>query len=238
MAVDRNKDVVRGFITEVLSAGQLARIDEFLAPNYVNRAFGVNLPSFKEMLQGLSAALPERRFDIEELIAEGNAQLKDPNGSITRADRLEALDDFRDAFVQSLSVVTHDDTRIAADKAVRREGNVTEFERGRFTPCKNDAGMPPLWCLSAARIVHEGCRKVVNQYLTLQPVLPQSEGDHVTVPAGFDAQRTRLTGNVAGQPPYTGTLRHHGWVTTEVKFPSVSPAMDPRVLAPAEVELA
>ena len=32
MAVDRNKDVVRGFITEVLSAGQLARIDEFLAP--------------------------------------------------------------------------------------------------------------------------------------------------------------------------------------------------------------
>ncbi len=54
-----------------------------------------------------------------------------------------------------LSVVTQDDTRIAADKAVRREGNVTEFERGRFTPCKNDAGMPPLWCLSAARIVHD-----------------------------------------------------------------------------------
>ena len=93
--------------------------------------------------------------NLNKLIAEGNAQLKDPNGSITRADRLEALDDFRDAFVQSLSVVTRDDTRIAADKAVRREGNVTEFERGRFTPCKSDAGMPPLWCLSAARIVHD-----------------------------------------------------------------------------------
>ena len=93
--------------------------------------------------------------NLNKLIAQGNAQLKDPNGSITRADRLEALDDFRDAFVQSLSVVTQDETRIAADKAVRREGNVTEFERGRFTPCKNDAGMPPLWCLSAARIVHD-----------------------------------------------------------------------------------
>ena len=93
--------------------------------------------------------------NLNKLIAEGNAQLKDPNGSITRADRLEALDDFRDAFIQSLSVVTQDETRIAADKAVRREGNVTEFERGRFTPCKNDAGMPPLWCLSAARIVHD-----------------------------------------------------------------------------------
>ena len=83
--------------------------------------------------------------NLNKLIAAGNAQLKDPNGSVTRADRLEALDDFRDAFVQSLSMVTHDETRIAADKAVRREGNVTEFERGRFTPCRNDAGMPPLW---------------------------------------------------------------------------------------------
>ena len=39
---------------------------------------------------------------VNKLVAEGNAQLKDPNGSITRADRFEALDDFRDAFVQSL----------------------------------------------------------------------------------------------------------------------------------------
>jgi LPS-assembly protein len=89
------------------------------------------------------------------LIAEGNAQLKDPNGSITRADRFEALDDFRDAFIQSLSVVTSDDTRIAAERASRREGNITEYERARFTPCKNDPGVPPLWCISAARITHD-----------------------------------------------------------------------------------
>ncbi len=92
---------------------------------------------------------------VNKLFAEGNAQLKDPNGSITRADRMEALDDFRDAFIQSLSVVTRDETRIAADNAIRREGNVTEFQRGRFTPCRNDPGTPPLWCLAAARIVHD-----------------------------------------------------------------------------------
>jgi hypothetical protein len=115
---------------------------------------------------------------------------------------------------------------------LQREGRFVDFLQ------ENVAAFSDAEVGAAARIVHEGCRKVVNQYLTLQPVLPQSEGDRVTVPAGFDAQRTRLTGNVAGQPPYNGTLRHHGWVTTEVKFPSVSPAMDPRVLAPAEVELA
>jgi predicted SnoaL-like aldol condensation-catalyzing enzyme len=73
MATDQNKDVVRRFITEVLSGGQLDRVDELLAPSYVNRAFGVDLPGFKGMLPGLAAVLPERRFDIEELIAEGNA---------------------------------------------------------------------------------------------------------------------------------------------------------------------
>src|SRR6185295_12306280 len=76
---------------------------------------------------------------VNKLIAEGNAQLKDPNGSITRADRFEV----------------RDDTRIAADRASRREGNVTEYERGKFTPCKNDPGVPPLWCISAARIIHD-----------------------------------------------------------------------------------
>jgi ketosteroid isomerase-like protein len=73
MATDQNKEVVRRFINEVLSGGNLDRLDEVLAPNYVNRAFGVDLPAFKGMLPGLVAALPERRFDIEELIAEGDA---------------------------------------------------------------------------------------------------------------------------------------------------------------------
>ena len=87
MATDRNKDVVRRFITEVLSGGRLDRVDELLAPNYVNRAFDADLPAFKEMLAGLAAALPERRFDVEELIAEADAvvarftfETRDPGG--------------------------------------------------------------------------------------------------------------------------------------------------------------
>jgi predicted SnoaL-like aldol condensation-catalyzing enzyme len=73
MATDNNKDVVRRFVKEVLAGGQLDRIDELVAPGYVNRAFGVGLEAFKGMLAGLSAALPDRRFDIEDLVAEGDA---------------------------------------------------------------------------------------------------------------------------------------------------------------------
>jgi predicted SnoaL-like aldol condensation-catalyzing enzyme len=87
MATDQNKDVVRQFITDVLSGGRLDRIDELLAPGYVNRTFDVDRSAFKEMLAGLVAALPERRFDVEELIAEGDAvvarftaEMRDPGG--------------------------------------------------------------------------------------------------------------------------------------------------------------
>jgi LPS-assembly protein len=46
------------------------------------------------------------------LVAEGNTQLKDPDGAVTRADRFEAPEDFRDAFVQSLSLTATGNIRI------------------------------------------------------------------------------------------------------------------------------
>ncbi|MFN3869497.1 MAG: LPS-assembly protein LptD, partial [Hyphomicrobiaceae bacterium] len=91
----------------------------------------------------------------QTLTAVGNVVLKEPNGNVVRADRYTLTDDFRDGFVQSLSVVARDDTRIAAERATRRDGDVTEFTNGRFTPCKSEGGMPPLWCISAARVIHD-----------------------------------------------------------------------------------
>ncbi len=114
---------------------------------------------------------------------------------------------------------------------LQREGRLIDFLR-EDVAAFSDADIG-----AAARVVHAGSRKVIDQYLTLEPVLKDAEGATVTVPAGFDAERIRLTGNVAGQPPFRGSLKHHGWVATAVRLPQVSPALDPRVIAPAEVEL-
>lgn len=114
---------------------------------------------------------------------------------------------------------------------LQREGRLIDFLQEDVTSFSDaDVG-------AAARVVHAGCRKVLTEHLALEPVLKDSEGASVMVPGGFDAQRIRLTGNVTGQPPFRGTLKHHGWVTTNVRLPVVSDAMDPRVVAPAEVEL-
>ena len=96
------------------------------------------------------------------LTAVGNVTLKEPQGNIVRADRYTLTDDFRDGFVQSLRITSKDQSTITAEQATRREGNVTEFRNGRFTPCKSDAGTPPLWCVSAAKIIHDQNAKTIS----------------------------------------------------------------------------
>jgi len=90
---------------------------------------------------------------------------------------------------------------------------------------------------AAVRVVHEGCRKTLSQHFTIEAVRAEPEGTRVTLPGGFDAAAVRLTGNVLGQPPFTGSLTHKGWRVTEVGLPKVASGHDLRILAPAEVEL-
>jgi hypothetical protein len=58
-----------------------------------------------------------------------------------------------------------------------------------------------------------------------------------TLEPGFDAAALRLTGNVVGEPPFTGTLTHKGWVAMETKLPKLAAGHNVKILAPAELEL-
>lgn len=90
---------------------------------------------------------------------------------------------------------------------------------------------------AAARVVHEGCKRAVDEHFDLEPVHDAEEGESVTVEEGFDAAEIRITGNVVGDPPFEGVLQHRGWRSTKVKLPKIVEEHDVSVLAPAEVEL-
>ncbi len=90
---------------------------------------------------------------------------------------------------------------------------------------------------AAARVVHGGCRKLLAEHFTLAPVRAEAEGSRITLAAGFDAAAVRLTGNVVGQAPFTGTLSHRGWQVTEVRLPQLTDARAAAIIAQAEVEL-
>lgn len=90
---------------------------------------------------------------------------------------------------------------------------------------------------AAARIVHQGCRRVLEQHLQIAPVCEAAEGSRLTLERGFDAAAFRPTGNVVGDPPFVGTLVHRGWRVVQMRLPEVASTHDLDVLAAAEVEL-
>jgi len=90
---------------------------------------------------------------------------------------------------------------------------------------------------AAARVVHEGCRKVLREHFSIAPVRTEAEGSRVTLAAGFDAAAMRLTGNVVGQAPFTGTLGHRGWRVDDVRLPQLTDHKAAAIVAQAEVEL-
>ena len=90
---------------------------------------------------------------------------------------------------------------------------------------------------AAARIVHGGCRKVLAQYMKLEPVMEQAEQTRVSVPSEFDASEIRLTGRISGQGPFSGTLMHRGWRVADIELPTLAHGHNVRIIAPAEVEV-
>ena len=113
---------------------------------------------------------------------------------------------------------------------LQEQGRLVDFLEEDLTPYPDDQ------IGGAVRAIHDGCRKALHAQFALEPVLRGAEGEDVTVDAGFDAAAVRLTGNVAGAPPFRGVLRHGGWRVTSATLPDRQ-GLDPRVIAPAEVEI-
>lgn len=90
---------------------------------------------------------------------------------------------------------------------------------------------------AAARVVHQGCSKAINEHFTLAPVSQDQEGSRVTLSKGFDAASFRLTGNIVGEAPFTGTLVHKGWQVTDLRLPKLTEGHNAKIVAAAEVEL-
>lgn len=90
---------------------------------------------------------------------------------------------------------------------------------------------------ATARVVHDGCKKVINEYFSLTTIRPEPEGTRITLPKDFDPAEIRMTGNIVGRAPFTGTLVHKGWQVTGIRLPKRTQVHNSRVLAAAEVEL-
>ena len=73
-------------MTEVPEGGNLDAIEDVLAPNYVNTGMGgTDLAGFKAMLPAMGAVITGMRFNIQDLVAEGDAVVARYTSEITLA---------------------------------------------------------------------------------------------------------------------------------------------------------
>lgn len=116
--------------------------------------------------------------------------------------------------------------------ALQREARLIDFLKEDLSAYSDDQ------VGAAVREIHRDAGKVVERFFAIRPILSDDEGATVEVARGFDAARYRLTGKVAGEAPFRGSLRHHGWEATQSELPDFTGSESAaRVVAPAEIEI-
>ncbi|SOE17418.1 LPS-assembly protein [Hoeflea halophila] len=96
--------------------------------------------------------------------AFGSVEMVEPSGNRIYADNLDVTDDFADGFVNALRIETPDNTRIAAESAVRGDGQTT-FNNGVYTACEICEEKPeraPFWQVKARRVIQNGETKTIR----------------------------------------------------------------------------
>ncbi len=114
---------------------------------------------------------------------------------------------------------------------LQREGRLLDFFSENLDEYEDeDIG-------AAVRDIHDKCKKVMGKYIETEAVVDTEEEEKMTVEPGFDPNAIKLTGNVVGNPPFTGIVRHRGWKVKKLEMPTLSGTRDAKIIAPAEVEI-
>jgi len=75
MSTQQNIALAERFIEEVWRQGQIDKVDELFAANYVDHSFGPQ-PADREQLKGFvamfRAAFPDMEYDLQQVVAEGD----------------------------------------------------------------------------------------------------------------------------------------------------------------------
>lgn len=93
---------------------------------------------------------------------------------------------------------------------------------------------------AVARIVHQGCRRVLQDYFEIVPTVSQGEGERISWAPSELGTHIRLVGQSGSSTATSGTVLHRGWTVQRATLPTVlhsASADSAAVLVPAEVEV-
>ncbi|MEB2283879.1 MAG: hypothetical protein B6D46_08650 [Polyangiaceae bacterium UTPRO1] len=221
MTTERSPSSARRWIGACLAGGGLAAAAAYAATQMLGAAESGLAAAFVTMPAATATivAAPLVAALVTALLGGGSPRAAAvPGGAAVEAKRAAPPPERGEAALRLLALL-------------QQEGRLVDFLEEDLAPY-SDAQIG-----SAVRAIHGGCRAVLKDRLDLAPILPGAEGATVTVERGFDPAAVRVTGNVRGEPPYQGVLRHPGWRSVAFRLPETTGDRDHTILAPAEVEV-
>lgn len=88
---------------------------------------------------------------------------------------------------------------------------------------------------ACVRKIHADCAKLIEETVTVRPVIDENEGQSIEISAQYDPTKIKLVGNV-GEPPFKGVVIHKGWKAHKLSLPKSSENLGD-ILYSAEVEV-
>ena len=95
--------------------------------------------------------------DTDEFSANGSVELREPNGNIMLAQKINLTNKFKAGFANHLTALLNNDVTISARYAKRIDGHITIFTDSHYTACRNchTRWGDPLWELVADQSTHD-----------------------------------------------------------------------------------
>lgn len=114
---------------------------------------------------------------------------------------------------------------------LQQSGRLIDFLKEDLTTF-NDAQVG-----AAVRKIHQDCRLVLEDLVTIRPLKDEEEGTTVQIPKGYNPSEIKVVGKVKGEPPFTGILVHRGWKAHKRSLPKKLGEQSLEVICPAEIEI-
>lgn len=101
----------------------------------------------------------------QRLVASGDVEIINSDGTKINSEHIDITDDFADGFVNALRVETVDKTYFAAESAERMGGVLTTFHNGVYTacePCEDKPDKPAIWRVKSQKIIWNSQKKTIR----------------------------------------------------------------------------
>jgi FtsZ-binding cell division protein ZapB len=188
----------------------------------------------------LSAEKAEAQSRADALHEEARKLKEQLSSSQSKVTSLEnALVDANKSAQQSKKAASSRSVDVEAELAhflgiLQDRGRLVDFLMNDIAPHSDDE------VGRVARVVHQGCSSVLNEYFSIAKLDKNEEQSQVTINDSQNRDLYRFSGQVSDSPPYKGTLLHAGWKTSRVAVPRLSQVIrteEAYLVSPAEVEV-